>query len=189
VQVDDATGKEGKKMVFFTNRQTTLFDKTNIHKLLQAFDLPPPKLVIRLMSVGGGAQTRAYGMVRAFKLLKREKDDDGKYSESYCEEWRKVLRIQAENAPNTGLTQDCLPDPAFLSDTNSDKAAWNLESFMRDVVVPLAAENNALVIGLSLSLCHVLLLSLFRCLSLSFTLFSSLFHLSISLLVNLSPFF
>jgi len=65
-EVDDATGKEGKKMIFFTNHQASLFDKTNIRKLLQAFDLSPPKLVIRLMSVGGGAQTRAYGMVQAF---------------------------------------------------------------------------------------------------------------------------
>ena len=45
------------------------------------------------------------------------------------------------------MTQDQLPDPPFLEVRESDQAQWSLESFMREVLVPLAAENNALVIG------------------------------------------
>lgn len=138
-EVTDHTTKECKRMVFLTNRQAELFDNSSIHKLLGAFAIPAPKLVIRLMPCQGGPHTRAYGMVSAFRHV--PKDD------TYTEEWKKVLRIQAENDPITGITQDCLPDPPFLSTTNADKAQWQLECFMREVVVPVAAENNALVMG------------------------------------------
>ena len=138
-EVIDATGGDAKKLVFLTNRQANLFTAENINKLIEAFDIKPPKLVIRLMSIGAGPQTRAFGMVNAFKYVKRDS--------TYEEEWKKVLRIQSENNPNTGITQDQLPDPPFLEDRESDQAQWSLESFMREVLVPLAAENNALVIG------------------------------------------
>lgn len=138
-EVIDATGGDAKKLVFLTNRQANLFKAENINKLIKAFDITPPKLVIRLMSIGAGPQTRAFGMVNAFKYVKRDS--------TYEEEWKKVLRIQSENNPNTGMTQDQLPEPPFLEDRESDQAQWSLESFMREVLVPLAAENNALVIG------------------------------------------
>ena len=136
-EVEDPAGKDKKKMCFLTNRQAGLFHEGNINKIIQAFELPTPKLVIRLMTIGGGTASRQYGMIQAFKNIKR----DGNYEEM----WKKVLRIQAQNNPST--TQDMLPDPPFLNEKNADTAQWNLESFMRDVVVPLAASNNAIVIG------------------------------------------
>jgi len=137
--LNDLTSKESKRMVFLTNRQASLFDQSSIHKLLDAFEIPPPKLVIRLLPCRGGPQTRAFGMVSAFRHVAKDN--------TYTEEWKKVLRIQAENNPNVGIVQDCLPDPPFLSSANADKAQWQLECFMREVVVPAAARNNALVIG------------------------------------------
>ena len=43
--------------------------------------------------------------------------------------------------------QDVLPIAPFFTDQELYKAEWKVECFMRDVLVPLAAETNALVIG------------------------------------------
>ena len=53
-EVEDPAGKDKKKMCFLTNRQAGLFHEGNINKIIQAFELPTPKLVIRLMTIGGG---------------------------------------------------------------------------------------------------------------------------------------
>lgn len=43
--------------------------------------------------------------------------------------------------------QDVLPIAPFFTDQDLYQAEWKVECFMRDVLVPLAAETNALVIG------------------------------------------
>ena len=49
----DPNNKGVKKVVFFTNAQAKLFDASSVEKILIAFDLPAPNLVIRLMAVTG----------------------------------------------------------------------------------------------------------------------------------------
>ena len=46
-----------------------------------------------------------------------------------------------------GYVQDVLPIPPFMDDEDMFKAEWKMECFMRDVLVPLAAETSALIIG------------------------------------------
>jgi hypothetical protein len=46
-----------------------------------------------------------------------------------------------------GYVQDVLPIPPFIDDEDMFKAEWKMECFMRDVLVPLAAETSALIIG------------------------------------------
>jgi len=40
-----------------------------------------------------------------------------------------------------------LPIPPYLDIEQQDECEWGLECFMRDVLIPLAAETNALVVG------------------------------------------
>jgi hypothetical protein len=136
-QVLDAKGGQPKKLVFFTNAQAKLFDGTNIHKILDVLELPTPKLVIRFMAIGGGPNQRKYGMISAFKKCPR--------TEEYNEKWRECLEIQAQNNPST--QKDMMPDAPFLSASLEKEAHWQLDSFFRDVLVPLAAKNKALIIG------------------------------------------
>ena len=130
-----------KKIIYLTNLQANVISSElqNVVKLLDAFELPPScKLVIRFLPVSGGSHMIDNGMLSAFRALKRD--------QNYAQEWRKLLRRQAQSVP--GFGQEVLPIPPFLNEVDDQaEAEWGIESFMRDVLVPLAAETNALVVG------------------------------------------
>jgi hypothetical protein len=132
---------EKKKVIYLTNLQANVIanDMQNVVKLLDAFELSKScKLVIRFLPVSGGSHMIDNGMLSAFRALKRD--------QNYAQEWRKLLRRQVQSVP--GFGQDVLPIPPFLNEVDDQaEAEWGIESFMRDVLVPLAAETNALVVG------------------------------------------
>ena len=64
----DPNDKGVKKVVFFTNAQATLFDASSVEKILSAFDLPAPNLVIRLMAVTG-TQIYSHGCMIVISLF------------------------------------------------------------------------------------------------------------------------
>ena len=70
-----------------------------------------------------------------------------KSSATYTQDWKKLLRVQSAHDPATGITQDVLPIAPFMDEDGLYQAEWKIECFMRDVLVPLAAETQALVIG------------------------------------------
>lgn len=65
----------------------------------------------------------------------------------FTERWKELLRVQAEHSPDPGYCQDVLPIPPFEHDEDLFQAEWKMECFMREVLVPLAAETNALIVG------------------------------------------
>jgi hypothetical protein len=86
-------------------------------------------------------------MLKKFKSLEPLRE---KHPELYQEYWKRWLRQQAQNDPDGGpgqVSQDLLPIPPFLHDYELDGAEWKMECFMREVLVPLAAENKALIFG------------------------------------------
>ena len=137
---ESGEGPDSKKLVFFTNFQAGLFTLELIPQLLAAFDFPKPKLVITFLPCAGGSHTIDYGMLSGFKKLKAS-------SPTFTEDWKALLQVQAQNDPNKGIRQDVLPIAPFFSETDLLNAEWKIECFMRDVLVPLAAETNALIIG------------------------------------------
>ena len=141
--VNDGSGGTSKKLMFLSNIQASVIssDIKCVKKMLSAFELRECKLIIRFLPAAGGAHTIDNGMMKAFRSLNRS--DPTKF----CQEWKKLLRTQAMNNPNTGIVQDVLPVPPYLRFEDMIESEYALESFMRDVLVPLAAETNALVVG------------------------------------------
>ena len=92
------------------------------------------------MPCAGGTATINYGMIPKFQEL-------DKNSPTYTQDWKKLLRVQAAHDPATGITQDILPIAPFSDEDGLYQAEWKIECFMRDVLVPLAAETQALIIG------------------------------------------
>jgi len=151
--VNDYTGG-AKKLIYLSNYQASLVATqfAYVEKLLAALDLNNCKLVIRLLPTSGDSHSISSGMLKTFASL--PKDDKEKYAEA----WREMLREQVKHNLRTGLPgldQDLLPFPAFLdlkpeglsSGEAASEAEWGLECFMRDVLIPIAAETKALVIG------------------------------------------
>ena len=136
---ESGEGPDSKKLVFFTNFQAGLFTLELIPQLLAAFDFPKPKLVITFLPCAGGSHTIDYGMLSGFKKLKAS-------SPTFTEDWKALLLIQVLNDPST-TRPDVLPIAPFFSEQDLLNAEWKLECFMRDVLVPLAAETIALIIG------------------------------------------
>ena len=137
---ESGDGASQKKLVFFTNHQAGLFTLDLIPTLTSAFQFPRPKLVINLLPCAGGTATINYGMLAGFKKLKPD-------SPSFTNDWKELLAVQAKNDPNMGICQDVLPIAPFFTEQELHSAEWKVECFMRDVLVPLAAETNALIIG------------------------------------------
>ena len=132
-------GSNAKKLVFFTNHQASLFNLELIPTLLAAFDFSKPKLVITFLPSAGGSHTIKHGMLPGFKKLKANYP-------TFTEDWKALLLTQVQNDPST-TRPDVLPIAPFFSEQDLLSAEWRVESFMRDVLVPLAAETNALIIG------------------------------------------
>ena len=108
--VEDITLGSGTrhKVLFLTNKQARLLANTpgSIKRVLEAFEIPAPKLVIRFLQSNGGT------------------------------EWTKS-RIQSGrnmDFPFQGGLQEAL------------QAEQRLYHFMEEVLVPLAAETNALIL-------------------------------------------
>ena len=143
--VSDYTG-DAKKLIYLSNFQAALVasDLAFVEKLLDSFDFRACKLVIRFLPTSGSSHSISSGMFKRFASLPKHD------MEQYAEEWRELLKAQAFHNPRTGipgLDQDLLPFPAFLDLDQHHEAEWGLECFMREVLIPLAAETKALVIG------------------------------------------
>jgi len=136
---ESGEGSNTKRLVFFTNHQASLFNLELIPTVLAAFDFPKPKLVITFLPCAGGSHTINHGMLSGFKKLKAN-------SPTFTEDWKALLLTQVLNDPSTNRP-DVLPIAPFFSVQDLLNAEWKLECFMRDVLVPLAAETNALIIG------------------------------------------
>jgi hypothetical protein len=136
---ESGEGSNTKRLVFFTNHQASLFNLELIPMVLAAFDFPKPKLVITFLPCAGGSHTINHGMLSGFKKLKAN-------SPTFTEDWKALLLTQVLNDPSTNRP-DVLPIAPFFSVQDLLNAEWKLECFMRDVLVPLAAETNALIIG------------------------------------------
>ncbi|MAJ97152.1 MAG: hypothetical protein CMI56_00870 [Parcubacteria group bacterium] len=109
-----------KSVVYMTNRQASLFNSSNVEVLLRTFEIKNPSLVlIGLFSVNGVVSVK-YGNPQ--KL----------YEEGF--NWKKHIYSGR---------QIHLP---FRTDEEGIEADRALDIFMRDVIIPLAAQTNAVVI-------------------------------------------
>ena len=112
-----SSGGSAKKLLFLTNSQAEYLSSSQqtLVKMLDALELPKPKLVINiLMSQGFRANTDIQGD-RPFACEKQE----------------------------AGLVNH---RPAFLSLEEERAAEGKIERFMADVLLPLAAQTNAIVL-------------------------------------------
>jgi hypothetical protein len=112
-----SSGGSAKKLLFLTNAQAEYLSSSQqtLVKMLDALELPKPKLVINiLMSQGFRANTDIQGD-RPFACEKQE----------------------------AGLVNH---RPAFLSLEEERAAEGKIERFMADVLLPLAAQTNAIVL-------------------------------------------
>jgi hypothetical protein len=84
--VDEAP--DGKKLVFFNNRQASLFSMENIETLLEAFTIETePKLVIRLLPSSCGSETLAFMSERVKQVMASERD------ETYGERLKEAVKV------------------------------------------------------------------------------------------------
>eukprot|EP00961_Rhodomonas_salina_P096625 1299836-Rhodomonas_salina.1 len=118
-----------KKVVYLTTSQAKMFDSTNVSVLLDTFEMSETKLIMILMySLGGLAMVR-FGVPSGVK-------DEGV-------DWREYIYQN---------TQPCM---AFPTDSEGYDTEFRLEQFMSKVVVPLAAETNAIVVVTCYSCCSL----------------------------------
>ena len=110
-----------KKLLFLTNAQALLLatEPQSMEKMLQQLDINEPQLVINLLhSPGFGSWMTAYKGVNPF-------DADGL---GWC----------------AGINTE--QNPAFNEPAEERKAETSIDTFMRDVLLPLAAETRAVVV-------------------------------------------
>jgi hypothetical protein len=85
---------DGKKMVFFNNRQAGLFSMENIETLLEAFTIESePKLVIRLLPSSCGSETLAFMSERVKQVMASERD------ETYGERLKEAVKVPVPSHP------------------------------------------------------------------------------------------
>ena len=109
-----------KKLLFLTNPQTELIcsSKDSMRRLIDAFDIREPKLVINLL--------RSQGTIRDLNGM-CEFDSHAKPGQ-YC---------------GNGRVRNQLPWASYEEALHAEKA---LDNFMSGCLLPLATENNAIVI-------------------------------------------
>ena len=145
---------ENIKVMYLTNQQANLIasDTANIMKMLNAFEVNPnSQLVIRFLPTSGASHSLESGILPGFKHL-FSKDGTTRLSyethpEEYTEAWKDLLKVQAKNNEKAGIGADFLPIPPYTAFEGQGESEWGLECFMREVLVPLAAETQAMVIG------------------------------------------
>ena len=108
-----------KKLLFLTNAQAELITRTpgSIKRLLEAFEMPEPRLVINLL-YSQGTIADMLGQCDSGFVKNREYYGDGR-----------VRNVHP-----------------WLSHEEALRAEKKLDSFMSQVLVPIAAENNAVVV-------------------------------------------
>ena len=107
------------KLLFLTNPQAEQIASTpeSIQKLLDALEIPKPSLVIELLGSWGSRFS----------------------TESESPEWF----AQAATSHAAGVLHG---NPPFLSREDERAAAAKIDMFMADVLIPLAAQTNAVVL-------------------------------------------
>ena len=120
-------GTNKKKMLFLTHEQAELLSTTtsSLDKMLEAFEVGKPQLVINLLESGGfGDWTR----------------------QRSASEWKKVNERWAPGVQYNA--------PPFMSQEEERSAEYGIDLFMSDVLIPLAAQTHAVVICCAIpSLC------------------------------------
>ena len=107
------------RLLFLTNPQAELLasSSASLQQMLNALQLPKPKLVINLL------------MSQGFN----------EYCSSYDEAWAQV----ASAGPAAGVIKD---RPPFLDSAAEKSAEEQIDRFMAEVLIPLAAQTNAIVL-------------------------------------------
>ena len=108
------------KLLFLTDSQADSISSSSqtLQKMLEALEIPTPKLVINLLS--------SWGLRASLNLF-----PPSKYN----------LRM------NPGIFHDA---PPFLSPNDELESMEKLDMFMSDVILPLAASTNALILGIAI---------------------------------------
>eukprot|EP01046_Picozoa_sp_COSAG06_P076915 COSAG06_NODE_24778_length_653_cov_0.561372_1_plen_186_part_01 len=118
--------EERARVLYLTNMQAKLFEPATVPKMLAAFELDPaapPALVINLM-FAAGFQCDMDDRVNKPELGEQEKQD--------------YYNLEPQNV--VGNTE------SFTSREEATQATRRLTSFFKEVLLPLAAETNAIIL-------------------------------------------
>ena len=129
-----------RKLIFLTNQQADLISSssTSMQRLLDILDLTKPKLVINLMrSIGFKKYTQSFG------------------------DWPALTRRDGIGTGSNTVPLGILPGRApFLSYDDEMDAVKQIDRFMAEVLIPLAAATNAIIICEAIPSCCMLAASL-----------------------------
>lgn len=116
-EIEGGTTGSSRKLLFLSNPQAEFLASSpgSLHKMLEALELPKPKLVINLLTSQG---FRTYCSIREFS----------------------ANDLRTEDA--------CIRQgqPPFLDDDAELVAEELIDRFMADVLIPLAAQTNAIIL-------------------------------------------
>ena len=122
--VEDIDSK--RRLIFLTNKQAELVatSVTTMDRMLDALEMPKPQLVIQLLPSLG----------------------HHKYRESIpFPRWRAPGETHNPLCPGIVIGDQCVLPP-FLTEGDEQHAMHRLDAFMSDVLIPLAASTNAVVL-------------------------------------------
>eukprot|EP01045_Picozoa_sp_COSAG04_P015628 COSAG04_NODE_1248_length_7581_cov_24.589453_1_plen_386_part_10 len=109
-------------LLYLTNMQAQLFKAETVPKMLQAFELPQPSLVINLM--GSFCYPCFFDCSMPPSFTQQERDD--------------FYRLAPHNVQGNSHS--------FVSGDEATQGCRRLSSFFKEVLLPLAAETNAIVL-------------------------------------------
>eukprot|EP00802_Teleaulax_amphioxeia_P004721 Tamp_04725.p1 GENE.Tamp_04725~~Tamp_04725.p1 ORF type:complete len:860 (-),score=122.47 Tamp_04725:284-2863(-) len=123
--IDNASGSGRRRIIFLTNAQAELIatqpDAIGIKRLIQALEIPKPKLVISIISSWGFAEFTAC----------QGTPDGNRWEGASADAWKR------------GMVQGRSP---FVSEADERRAREGINNFMRSVIIPLAAKTNAIIL-------------------------------------------
>ena len=117
---DIQTSRGASRLLYLTNKQAEMFSNDTVPKMLQAFDVHNPSLVIMLMASAGPEKLNTL-------------PDDASATE-------RAEYYDVETHSVTGNSS------SFLTDEEGTGAQRRLTTFFKEVLLPLAAETNAIII-------------------------------------------
>jgi hypothetical protein len=136
--VDDLP--DGRKILFLTNRQASLLASSSetVQKMIDTLEIPSPKLIINLL----------------YTLGFQEDCDGARFdAKSKGFEYGGCVFNLAEGS---GVACGAVPGrPPFLSTNDEGEVLDKLDRFMAEVIIPLAAETNALIVCAGANQCQL----------------------------------
>ena len=128
IKCTEGPTEELTRVLYLTNMQASLFRADTVEKMMQAFEMPAPSLVIKLMD------SLAYPV-----------DFSTRGSELTAEERQEVYTHHTHNVIGH--------EHSFESRSEATKSTRKLINFFKEVLLPLAAETNALILCSALDSC------------------------------------